>query len=161
MKKKTTVIFSLSLLLAVFVFINAYSAAMQTGAPKTAQGKIRLNISDCRTDMPVHNACIIILETNEIFYSDNNGNSPYISVPVNIDARFNSVEPKNYGEISILIYKEGYIDCFLLNIPVKPESISDNISVLMQVKTPDSPAFVTVCESPDDEWIERIFEKYR
>ena len=123
--------------------------------------KVRFTILDIEDNKPVYNACICIPEANAYFYTDNNGNTPLMEVPVLPNEYYNKTLKRNFGEITVLIYKEGYIDYILLNFTVKENEVRQGVKLLLYKKENSEQDFISIVETPDNNWIKSLIEKYR
>lgn len=149
------------LLLLTIIFTNAYTAAVYLQAKPSASALIRLTVIDGRDNTPLHNACVCIPEADAYFYTDNNGKTPVIEVPVIINENYNSIVKQKFGEITVLVYKEGYIDYILFNLTVKENETRQGIKIMLYKDEEGAPDYLSIVETPDSGWIKEIIKKYK
>ncbi len=69
------------------------------------QGNISPIVRDGKTDAPIENAVICVPETGKTYQTDGHGAVGKISVPILRDDRYDAMIPKNWGEVTLLVYK--------------------------------------------------------
>lgn len=162
MKKRkifTSVLLFIALL--AILFFNAYNTAVYLQSAPVSAAAIRLVVVDGKKGTPVHNACVCIAETGAYFYTDNNGNTPLIEVPIIINSNYDGIVKRDFGEITILIFKEGYIDYILLNLAVKENENRQGIRIMLYEKEEGAPDYFSIVETPDGSWIKKLIERYK
>ena len=159
MKKRF--IFILCLLLFVLIFTNLYTTVILINETNIKQAKVRFTVVDIENNNSIYKACVCIPEANVYYYTDNNGNTPLIEIPVIYNSYYDNLCCRDFGEISVIVYKEGYVDFIMLNLVVKENQTRDNIKLLMYKKDAYSPNYTSIVETPDNDWIQNLIDKYK
>lgn len=159
MNKKILV--SLIIILTLLITANLYSAAMMLFAKPVSTARIRLNISDISDNKPVRSACVYIAETGRYFDTDNAGYTPVIEVPIMPANHYDNIYKRSFGEITVIVYKEGYIDYALFNLNVRENEERLNLKIFMYKKGTSNQNFISIVETPDNNWIQNLIDKYR
>lgn len=159
MNKK--ILISLIIILALLISANLFSTAMLLFAKPVPTAKIRLNICDISDNKPVGGACVYIAETGKYFDTDNSGNTPVIEVPIMSDSRYDNICKRSFGDITVLVYKDGYIDYALFNLNVRENEERLNLKIYMYKKGTSNQDHITIVETPDNHWIQSLIDKYR
>ena len=97
-------------------------ASMMSSPWKPAQrvepGYIKPQVVDGFSEEPIEGATVVIPETNTSYKTDEMGYTPDIRIEIVPDIRFKNINPKTWGEATLIAYKEGYIEYVLLNINI-------------------------------------------
>lgn len=126
------------------------------------EGSIKIEVVDGFTDLPVSGATVVIPEINKSFTTDQYGLTPLISVPVRADSRFDSMLPQDWGECSVLVYCEGYVDYALFHAHVNADRERDSIRIyLFEEGATGSSRPFSIIEGPDRQWVQKMLDKYR
>ncbi len=149
------------LILGVLVLANIYSTAQYLLGSPAPTAKVRFKVVDVLTRLPVCGACVCIPEGEIYTYTDDKGNTPLIEVPVIADRSFDNIHKRDFGLITVIIYKENYVDHIMMNITVREKEVRQGITVALFPRQESSPPFVSVVETPDDKWIKELIDKYR
>lgn len=159
MSKK--ILFTLIFVSAILVAVNIYSISMLLFARPAPCAKIRIAAVDIADNKPIHDACVCIPQLNAYFYTDNKGCTPLIDVPVIPDNYYDNIYTRNFGEIMVIVYKEGYADYILLNLNIRENEMRQDIKLYLYKKESTQRQFVSIVETPDENWIKNVIEKYR
>lgn len=156
----------LVLLLGSLLLTINLSNADDPGSPVMSQaltktGYVSFSVMDGDTYEPLSDINIIVLETEKKYTTDKNGSSEKISVPIIYDTRFDNILKKNWGEITVVFYKEGYTPYALFYLQVMPDEFRENVEILMfgEKQSSDSSAF-SIIEGPRRDWVNSVVEKY-
>ena len=164
MNTKRLFIISMLILTGFAVALSgAVTAISAIGTPPEAppKGQVRFRVRDAVTGKPLTHAVVCVLEQGDTFYTDNNGNSPIIDVPVVPDNRYDQFVKKEFGEVTVLVRYEGYIDYILLNYIVRENHSRGITDIHIFPRTAeDDLDYMTIVETPDDAWIRQILDKY-
>lgn len=159
MKKRF--VFVIFLIIFVLVFTNIYTAAVYIYRAPEKKAYIRLTITDIEDNSPVHGAYVCIPEANACFYTDNNGRTPLIEVPVLYDQLYDDIARRDFGMVTVIVYKEGYVDYILCNLTVRENQKRDGIKLFIYKQNDYSPPFTSIVETPENEWLQKLIDKYR
>lgn len=125
-----------------------------------AVGEINFTVLDGFSGLPIENVRIVIPEGDLEGFTDSSGKCQVKNVPIVFDERYPIKQ--GYGTFSVLGYKEGYNDYALFFAQLK-EGQQRNIKMYMfMVDTPFSSGTpLSTIESPDNNWVKELMEKYR
>jgi hypothetical protein len=123
--------------------------------------KISPVVLDGMTDEPIVGAKIVILEGNEVYETDVNGSTGEIEVPLITDARFNTILPKPWGEVTVIVYADGYLPYALFYLEVMAGQTRQGPEILMftQKDAPSADPF-SIIEGPNRQWVNALIKKY-
>lgn len=128
----------------------------------TEFGYIQPTVIDGFTKEPIEGAIIIIPELDKTFTTDIKGRVGQIKIDIIEDNHFKEIEPKSWGEITLIAYKEGYLDYVLFHTHVW-ESQGRNGPQITMFKKDDrnieDPIYLI--ESPHRLWVKELVDKYR
>lgn len=125
-------------------------------------GYIKPQVVDGFSEEPIEGAIVVIPEINKNYKTDEKGHTPDIKIDVSPDPHYKSINPKNWGEITLIIYKEGYIEYVLLHLNVWEDQNRQGPKILLfprDSKELDQP--MSIVEGPNQIWINSLVEKYR
>lgn len=126
------------------------------------QGNISPIVRDGKTDAPIENAVICVPETGKTYQTDEHGAVGKISVPILRDDRYDAMIPKNWGEVTLLVYKEGYAPYGLFYLRIhKDESRTGPTIFLYAEESFNLGTPFTIIENPDDAWAAEMLKKYQ
>jgi hypothetical protein len=136
--------------------IEAFSSQI---APK---GSIIVFVEDGNAKEPIPDACVTIPETGQSFHTDKNGKTETIQVPILEDSSYKGILPKPWGEITLLVYKEGYVDCAIFHVNIWENQTRSGPTVLLFPVTPDigSQPF-TLTEAPNRLWVNELLNRFK
>ena len=126
------------------------------GCGKPSTGSVAFRILDGHTAEPVQNAAVVIPEADKTVFTDANGYTEDIEVTIVEDTRFAIAKP--WGEVSVLIYKDGFSDYALFYAQVQKNVRRDVITVFLYNMGAQPYALI---EGPKDDWVLQMLEHYR
>ena len=125
-------------------------------------GSIVVFVEDGNTKEPIVDACVAIPETGAVYRTDKNGKTNTIRVPIIEDSEFKDVAPKPWGEITLLVYKQSYVDCAIFHVSIWENQTRNGPTVLLfPVSAGDSNQPFTLTEGPHRLWVNELLEKFR
>lgn len=142
-------------------FTIALSLSFSLQALPVPTGSLRIVVYDYGANTPIANAVVCIPELNGYYLTDENGNSTVIDIPIEISDAYDSTHPKRYGEVTLLVYKKGYIDYVRYNVKVN-RSISRLVAKIYLNKTTaeNQPPQIS-SELPEMSWTADLIRKYK
>ena len=150
-----------AVILASSAVTEKYAAASEVFSQDiAAPAVICPTIISGETGLPVKNAQIVIPEADKTYITDENGSAGELIMPVNPDIRYNSILEKPWGEVTLLVYADGYTPCAICNYMVSCGVSRSGPTVMLYEKDGSESAYL-LSESPDREWINALVEKYR
>lgn len=129
------------------------------GSPPT--GTLCPMVVDGRTEQPLSDCVIVVPETGYSAVTGEDGRTERFSVPVERPEPKNGMEPQQWGECTLLIYKDGYIPYALFHTQVW-EGVDRNgpkIYLFPDDGTTQGQPY-SVIEGPDRAWVNAIVEKF-
>lgn len=153
---------ALLLLFTVASLLIPGSAMESFGAKIAPTGSIIVFVEDGSAKEPLEGACVAIPETGQRFYTDVNGKTETIRVPILDDAEYKSIFPKPWGEVTLLVYKQGYVDCAVFHVNIWENQTRSGPTVLMFPITPDvgNQPF-TLTEAPNRLWVNELLDRFK
>ena len=125
-------------------------------------GSIQPQVVDGFSEEPIEGATVVIPEINQSYKTDEKGYTPNIRINISIDSHFKSIHPKTWGETTLIVYKEGYIEYVLLHLNVWEGQNRQGPKILLFPQNSqqlDQP--MSIVEGPNQLWINSLVEKYR
>ena len=129
---------------------------------KENDASVSFSAIDGVSGLPIDNVKIVLPEYEKVLYTNENGRTEKVEVPVMYDMHYSETLAQGYGVLSVLAYKEGYNDYALFLAQVE-EQKERNIKIyLFALDAPISKgAPIYTVESPDKEWVNQLLEKYK
>lgn len=148
---------ALTNLITVIILITYYQD--KTVSITTEQAYLKVTVLDINTRQPIKDATVCIPETNEYYLTDQFGRTPTISVPYIKNSQYDNINERNWGDITVLVYKQGYVDYLVFYIMVQKDK-TRHITITLAPYTEGSYPYIII-ESPDDQWAKDIIQKYK
>lgn len=129
---------------------------------ETKYGYIQPLVIDGFTDEAIEGAQVVIPELDLTLITGKDGLTAPIKIPLRPDNSFDKIMEKDWGELCLIIYKENYIEYVLLYTQIYEDEIRKGPCIMLFPKDPDreNQPFAVI-ESPLDDWVNRLVEKYR
>ncbi len=124
-------------------------------------GTLRLMIVDGRTEQPLSDCTVIVPETGFTAMTGEDGRTEPFALPVERPEPRNGMEQQQWGEVTLLIYKDGYIPYALFHTQIW-EGVDRNgpkIYLFPDDGTTQGQAY-SVIEGPDRAWVNALVERY-
>lgn len=128
-------------------------------APET--GGVALRVMDGRTDEAVKRALVVVPEAGVRRYTDADGHTGRIEVPILRDVRFDGIFKKDWGEITVLVYCEGYypVALFFVQVQSNRDRAGPTVYLFPDDGRLNSP--YALIESPENEWVEALLGQFQ
>ncbi|MBE3101448.1 MAG: hypothetical protein IMZ47_04160 [Firmicutes bacterium] len=125
-------------------------------------GYMQPQVVDGFSEEPIEGATVVIPETGQKFVTSKDGLTALIQVPVLDDKHFADISPKPWGEVTLIVYKKGYIEYVLFYTHVWESQTRKGPKVLLfpEVEGDRNEPFAIV-EGPHRLWVNELVEKYR
>ena len=125
-------------------------------------GFIQPQVVDGFSEEPIEGASVVIPETGQQFITGQDGMTAIIKVPIKEDVHFAEISPKPWSEITLIIYKEGYVEYVLFHTHVWEDQTRQGPRIMLfpQVEGEKHEPF-SVVEGPHRLWVKELVEKYR
>ncbi|MFI3163219.1 MAG: hypothetical protein R3Y65_02110 [Bacillota bacterium] len=120
------------------------------------KGGIKVEVLD-EDGNAISGAKVYVCEISECFETGKNGQTPNISLPVLPDTRFLEICKKDFGEVTILVTKDGYCPTCMTGVIVRSGVTRLGPKVVLKV----GEKYRHVADGIDEAWLKRMCEKYR
>jgi hypothetical protein len=135
-------------------------AVFGTGSTETAA--LTLRVLEGYTESPIENATVVILETEKTYKTNGEGLTEVIEVPVIRDSRYDTILEKPWGEVSMIIYKDGFVPYALFYLQVLGGETREGVKILLfEQGSTDSEEPFSIIEGPNRVWVNQLVEMYR
>lgn len=141
--------------------IQAFSSQQQNAFTRH-YGYIQPQVLDGFTEEPIEGAVVVIPETGQQFITSDDGQTATIKIPVMEDQHFAGFAPKPWSEVTLIVYKEGYLEYVLFHTHVWENQTRKGPRILLFPKTEgqDDEPF-SIVESPHRIWVKDLVDKFR
>ncbi len=113
------------------------------------------------SEAPLANAQVVVVETGKVYTTDANGMTEVIPVPAVRDERYDKVLPKPWAEVSVIIYKDGYVPYALFYLQVMAGETREGVKILLfEEGSSDSSEPFSIIEGPNRAWVDALVEQY-
>ena len=138
--------------------------AVSTGAPAAgeAAGTLILSAEDGITGAPLPGVTIVIPEMDLTVVTGDDGTVDPILVPIMQDTLSRYSLERPWGEITLLSYKEGYLDGAIFHVQVWENQTRQGPTLLLfplSSSTSDQP--LSLVEGPHRLWVNALLDAYR
>lgn len=114
------------------------------------------------TESPIENATVVILETGKTYKTNENGLTDVIEVPVIRDTRYDAILEKPWGEVSLIVYKDGFVPYALFYLQVLAGQTREGVKILLfEQGSTDSGEPFSIIEGPNRVWVNQLVKMYR
>jgi hypothetical protein len=114
------------------------------------------------SETPLSGAQVVVVETGKTYKTDASGLTEVIPVPAVRDTRYDGVLPKPWAEVSLIVYKDGYIPYALFYLQVMAGQTREAVKILMfEEGSSGSSEPFSIIEGPNRAWVDELVEKYR
>ena len=148
-------------------FEHIISRQIHAFSPTTNQevrhfGYIQPQVVDGFSEEPIEGATVVIPEIGQQFITAQDGMTAIIKVPIKEDVHFAEISPKPWSEITLIIYKEGYVEYVLFHTHVWEDQSRQGPRIMLfpQVEGEKHEPFSLV-EGPHRLWVKELVDKYR
>jgi len=113
------------------------------------------------SEAPLKGAQVVVVETGEVYTTDATGMTEVIAVPAERDTRYDDVLPKPWAEVTVIIYKDGYIPYALFYLQVVAGETREGVKILLfEEGSSDSSEPFSIIEGPNRVWVDELVEQY-
>lgn len=147
---------------ATLAFTLAPSSVAVFGTASTDTAKLSLHVLEGYTESPIADAQVVVLETGQTYKTDKDGMTEVINVPVIRDTRYDSILEKPWGEVSLIIYKDGFVPYALFYLQVLGGQTREGVKILLfEQGSTDSNEPFSIIEGPNRAWVDQLVDMYR
>lgn len=122
-------------------------------------GYLKIRVINLITREPITDATVCIVESGQYYTTDKNGYTPTIKAPYLVNHNFDDVLERPWGDITILVYKEGYVDYLVFYIMLQKDT-TRSLTITLHPYEAGAEPYLLI-ESPNDEWAKEIIKKYK
>lgn len=114
------------------------------------------------SEAPLSGAQVVVIDTDQLYKTDENGMTEVIPVPAVRDTRYDAILPKPWAEVSLIVYKDGYIPYALFYLQVMAGETREGVKILLfEDSASDSSEPFSIIEGPNRAWVDALVEQYR
>lgn len=156
---------SLTLLVGAVVLVTSIIGANSTsvfsiGTADTA--KLTVNVVEGYTESPIVDASVVVVETGNVYTTNSEGHTGVIEVPLVRDTRYDKILAKPWGEITLIIYKEGFMPYALFYLQVVGGQTREGVKILLfEQGITDSNEPFSIIEGPNRIWVDELIKMYQ
>ena len=150
LKKLFPVLFCLILSLAAWLFLFCFRN----------YGHLHIRVVNAYTLMPVEGVRVVIPDAEKELVSDNTGSCVFTGMPIRKNSLHQRLVPQDWGECTVIASYGGYRPTVILNVRVDKDKMRNGPTVYMFPEELDDIEVAAIVESPDDEWLAQLVEKY-
>jgi hypothetical protein len=148
-----------AILTGLLISDGASIAAFST-ADDTAY--LSVKVVEGYTEAPLSDVQVVVVETDQVYTTGRDGMTDVIAVPAARDTRYDGILPKPWAEVSLIIYKDGYIPYALFYLQVMAGQTREGVKILLfEEGAPGSSEPFSIIEGPNRVWVDELVEKYR
>jgi hypothetical protein len=149
--------------LALTLLILCFSLpGEETPASAAPSGFLQLRVLDGATEEPLAGATVVIPETGAASVTDENGLTEKFAVPIEPPAAYQAFAPASWGEVTVLVYKEGYADYALFHVEVWENQLRSGPNVYLFAQSPsDYQQPFSIVEGPPRLWVNGLLDQFR
>lgn len=122
------------------------------------RSSLQIRVLDAFSTSPIDHAHVLIAETGDEFITHEKGFTEAFSVPV-YDYEGHLPLSQDWGELTIIVYAEGYLDLVLFHLAVYPDSLRNVTLYLFPDDGSTDGAPISMIESPNDEWVKKLIDE--
>lgn len=144
----------------LFFFLNARRA--EGAGPAEGTGFIRVHVIDESTRKPIEGAVVVVAETEQRLRTDVQGWTPRVEAPVLRARRFRPIVAQLHGQLSLVVYKNGYRDALYFGVRMRPQSTQYPEVWMAKVTRQDRRLEPTYYHTPFHHlWLVRMADAFR
>ncbi|MBQ3551882.1 MAG: hypothetical protein IJA35_01805 [Clostridia bacterium] len=122
------------------------------------RSSLQVRVLDAFSASPISNAHVIIAETGDEFITHEKGFTEEFSVRV-YDYEGHLPLSQNWGELTLIVYADGYLDLVLFHLTVYPNKLRNVTLYLFPDDGSTDHAPISIIESPNDEWVKKLVDE--
>lgn len=147
-------------LIPIIVFLFLAGAAFVFTKCFMSYGHLNIRVVDAYTLAPIEGAAVTVADVNKTLYSDSSGSCIFTGIPIRVNSLHQRLIPQAWGECTVISVFDGYRPTVILDTHVEKDRMRNGPTVYMFPKELDDIEVAAIVESPDNEWIAQLVEKY-
>ncbi len=153
------------LLLGALVLANVVTpdaAAVFATGNSSETASLTVHVLEGYTETPISDASVVLVETGKEYQTNKDGFTEKIDVPVVRDTRYDGILEKPWGEVTLIVYKEGFIPYALFYLQVIGGETREGVKILLfeEGQTESAEPF-SIIEGPNRVWVDALVDMYR
>ena len=124
-------------------------------------GHLDISVVDAYTLAPLEDAQLVFPDAGLQAVTDEAGRAQVFGLPIRRHPQQDRLLPQDWGECTLLVYREGYIPYALFYLQVPAGRLRSGPTIYLFPQYAGAPAVITVVESPATAWAEELAEKYK
>lgn len=96
-------------------------------------GQMQATVRDGRDGSPLADAEVVVVETGQRMRTDKDGKAPVIRVPMIRDPRYEPIIAELHGQLTLVVYKNGYRDGVEFGIRIHENMISEPTVFMLKI----------------------------
>lgn len=156
------VLITISILHFSYMFLgDNTSVSVLSGYTTKGSGTLQVQVVNGWTNAPLKGATVVIPEISKSYTTDSEGKTPVITVPIIEDDVYKNILEKTWGEITLLVYNDGYIPYALFHVMVTAnENRNGPTIMLFETGSTSSSEPFCIIEGPEKTWANQLINKY-
>ena len=157
-------IINVSSLLFLFFQLGKTSSlkSVNNSIDYNSTGNVIVQVIDDFTNEPIEGATVCILETRHYEMTNKYGSTNSIEVPIIKNKNFDLYLKRTWGEITVLVYKNGYADNISFYNLIMPNTTRAGLIIRMKeiINSEDNSPTISL-NKPTPEWTETLIKLYK
>ncbi len=155
MKRKVIIKFIIAIAI-LFGFLSISFCQYSASAEESTQkGGIKVEITD-EHGVAVCGAKVFVCEISQCFETGKNGQTSNMALPILPDKRFLEICKKDFGEVTLLVTKDGYCPTCVTGVIVRGDVTRLGPKVTLKLGNENR----HIADAIDASWLKRFCEKY-
>lgn len=155
MKRKVIVKIVSTALLFLFIAFAFARIDCVFAAENTSTGGIKVEVTN-EDGEKICGAKVFVCEISQCFETGKNGQTANIEVPIMPDKRFLEICKKDFGEVTLLITKDGYCPTCVTGVIARTNVTRLGPKIVLKLGTENR----HIADSIDESWLKKFCEKY-
>ena len=160
----------LLIITSALLFLECLFLCYNAGKKQTKQalttisqsGKIQVKVLEANTFEPIDNATVCIIETRHYETTNKFGKTSFMNVPILRNNNFDISLFRNWGELTILVYKNGYTDNISFYNSIIPNTTRlDFVVYLSPITNAEDLSPNISVEKPNINYVNRLIQLYK
>lgn len=124
--------------------------------------KLTVNVVEGYTESPISDASVVVVETGNVYTTNSQGYTGVIEVPLVRDTRYDKILAKPWGEVTLIIYKDGFMPYALFYLQVIGGQTREGVKILLfEQGITDSNEPFSIIEGPNRIWVDELIKMYQ
>ncbi len=120
-------------------------------------GHISVYAVDAYSLEPVADAVVVLPQNGMQAETDARGKAEFYNIPIEKNPFLEKLYAQNFGQITVLCYKNGYQPYALFFAQIRPNKVREDLTLYL---FPEGTEAGCVIEAPPEDWIKRVLAAY-